>query len=54
MTKCFDVSLAIGHTVYGQIAIKAQAMLHAASREGTGFLRAMFPDVWAINGLVAA
>jgi drug/metabolite transporter (DMT)-like permease len=54
MTKYLYVFLTIGLTVYGQIAIKARAMHHAASHEGSGFLLAMFLDLWVISGLIAA
>lgn len=54
MTKYLYVFLTIGLTVYGQIAIKARAMHHAAHHEGGGFLMAMFLDIWVISGLVAA
>jgi len=54
MTKYFFVLLTIGLTVYGQIAIKARALHHAANHEGSGFLVAMFTDLWVISGLIAA
>ncbi len=54
MTKYFYVFLTIGLTVYGQIIIKARAMHHASSFEGTRFLAAMFFDFWVATGLVAA
>jgi multidrug transporter EmrE-like cation transporter len=54
MRAYFYVFLTIALTVYGQMAIKARAMVHARAAEGAGFLLSMFLDPWVLSGLAAA
>jgi drug/metabolite transporter (DMT)-like permease len=57
MESYFYVVAALALTVYGQIAIKSRALLHAGKpgSESYGpFLFAMFGDPWVISAFAAA
>jgi uncharacterized membrane protein len=47
------VAVTLGLTVYGQLIIKARALVHQGPRAGD-FLFAMFLDPWVATGLCAA
>ena len=57
MESYFYVTVALALTVYGQIAIKSRAILHATG-DKTGnyrtFLVAMFSDPWVLSAFAAA
>ena len=57
MESYLYVAAALALTVYGQILIKARALLHAGKSGGQAygsFLLAMFSDPWVISAFVAA
>jgi uncharacterized membrane protein len=53
MKVLFLVFMTLGFTVYGQLIIKARALVHSGIG-GRDFLFAMFLDPWVISGLAAA
>ena len=53
MKVLFLVLTTLGLTVYGQLIIKARALVHHGIG-GREFLLAMFLDPWVISGLAAA
>ena len=58
MRSAILLSAVLAFTVYGQLVIKARALVHApdlaASSDRLHYLFAMFTDLWVLSGLVAA
>jgi multidrug transporter EmrE-like cation transporter len=47
----------LGFTVYGQLVIKARALVHASQSDNSGklhYLVMMFMDIWVLSSLAAA